>query len=84
MEPVPPLPPPAQVHYVTITMREVYDAVLRLEGKVGVLTEQLTSSSHTLKDHENRIRSIEKARWPLPTLSVLTSVAALVIAILLK
>ena len=32
-------------------------------------------------DHETRLRALEGARWPLPTLAVLVSVASSIIAV---
>lgn len=67
---------------VTITGREVYDAVVRLTGRVDVLIEQQTNAVADLKDHETRLRALERSRWPLPSLAVLISLAALVLAFL--
>lgn len=33
-------------------------------------------------DHETRIRALEKARWPIPSIAALVAVASLVVAIL--
>ena len=56
---------------VIVTSREIYDAVVRLTGRVDVLIEQHNAHSTEIADHESRIRVLEKARWPLPTLSVI-------------
>jgi hypothetical protein len=34
------------------------------------------------RDHEKRLRSLERARWPLPSLAALLALASLVLAIL--
>lgn len=65
---------------IVITSREIYDAVVRLTGRVDVLIAQQEDVKHDLNDHEVRIRSIERARWPLPTVSVLVAIVALIIA----
>ena len=65
---------------IIITSREIYDAVVRLTGRMDVLITQQTKTNEDLTDHETRIRSIERNRWPLPTVSVLVSLAALAIA----
>jgi hypothetical protein len=67
---------------VTITAREIYDAVLTLTGRVDALIAQQGEVAEDVRDHETRIRSLEKARWPLPSLAILVSVAGLVIAVL--
>lgn len=78
---------------VVITAREIYDSVVRLTGRLDVLIEQHTAMAQDLRDqevradtrhndHESRLRSLEKARWPLPSLAVVCSVAALALAVL--
>lgn len=78
---------------VIITAREIYDSVVRLTGRLDVLIEQHTAMAQDLRehearadirhsDHEARLRSLEKARWPLPSLSLVASVAAVVVAII--
>lgn len=67
---------------VEITMREIYDAVVRLTGRVDVLIEQQKTTRGDIKDHENRIRSLEKSRWPLPSVAVLVSIASFIMAFL--
>lgn len=42
--------------------------------RIEVKIETLGNAS---QDHELRIRTLEKARWPLPTLGVLTGVGGL-------
>lgn len=64
---------------ITITSREVYDAVVRLTGRVDVLISQQSGTQAEVADHETRIRTMERARWPLPSAAVLLSLAALVI-----
>ncbi len=67
---------------VTITSREIYDAVVRLTGRVDVLITQQGEASKDLQDHENRLRVLERARWPLPSLAALLAVASLAVAII--
>lgn len=45
----------------------------RMEGKLDTLLQQGT-------DHETRLRALERARWPLPALAILISIASAVIA----
>lgn len=65
---------------IVITSREIYDAVVRLTGRVDVLIAQAEEAKHDLNDHENRIRNLEKGRWPLPTVSVVVAILAVLIA----
>lgn len=77
-DPLHPQPQP----YVVIGLKEVYDAVLTLTGTVQGLVAHDTERIKELTDHENRIRSLERGRWPLPTIAALAGVGALIVAIL--
>jgi hypothetical protein len=61
-------------------VKEIYDAVLRLTGRVDTLIAQHDETRTDLKDHEVRIRALERNRWPLPSLAVLLSAGALILA----
>jgi hypothetical protein len=65
---------------VVIGAREIYDAVVRMGGKLDLVAEQHTETRAEVRDHEARIRVLERARWPLPSLAALISIASLVIA----
>jgi hypothetical protein len=67
---------------VVITSKEIYEAVLRLTGRVDVLIEQQAHTNNDVQDHEGRIRSLEKGRWPLPALSVVLALGALAVSVL--
>lgn len=73
---------PAALGPIVITSREVYDAVVRLTGRVDVLIAQQQAAAADLQDHETRLRSLERARWPLPSASLLVAIGALVMAFL--
>jgi hypothetical protein len=72
-------PPPPQ--YVVIGLKEVYDAVLTLTGTVQGLVAHDSERAKDIADHEVRIRGLERARWPLPTIAAMTGVGALILAI---
>lgn len=59
---------------VEITAREVYDAVQSLHVQMAVLSQKV---DHLGPDHEARIRSLEKSRWPLGTVAVIIPTLAL-------
>jgi hypothetical protein len=78
---------------VVITSREIYDQLVRVVAAVERLADGLESQRRDLRDHETehqrvesdhetRLRSLEKARWPLPALAVIVSIAALVLPLL--
>ena len=64
-------------------MRETREAVIRMEGNLNVLITQIGDQDDTLDDHEDRIRDLEKSRWPLPQATILISILALLAAILI-
>lgn len=72
--------PPDHFGPVVITPREIYDAIIRVSSKVDLLSAQMTGYEGDKSDHEKRIRSIERRMWPLPSLAVLLSGAAVVVA----
>lgn len=67
---------------IRITGREIYDAVVRLTGRVDVLIEQHQSTQTDVQDHEDRLRSLERSRWPLPSAAALIALASLVLGII--
>ncbi len=70
---------PSVLGPIVITSREVYDAVVRLTGRVDVLIAQQQASAVETADHETRLRSLERARWPLPSASLLIALSAFIV-----
>lgn len=77
---------------VKIGLREVYDAVVRLTAQVERLINSDVSLREDLQrhevfakeaysDHEDRIRSLERSRWPLPSVSILIAIGAFAMAV---
>jgi hypothetical protein len=64
---------------IRITPKEVYDSVLALKGSVDTSIGELRDIKKDLEDHEDRIRLLERARWPLTSIVVLISLASLII-----
>jgi hypothetical protein len=80
----PPSPPPLPLEQfgpVVITAREIYDAIVRVSSKVDLLGQQMAQVGSDQKDQEARILALERGRWPLPSLAVLASFAAVFVAI---
>ena len=65
---------------VYIGPREIYDQLVRLTATVDRLVAQHDDVGKDIADHEARLRALERARWPLPSLAVLVSIASLVLA----
>lgn len=47
---------------VLITARDVYDAVVRVDGTLSRLVDQVAALAQDVVDHEERLRKIEGAR----------------------
>ena len=65
---------------VVITSREIYDAVVRLTGRVDVVIEQQNHTAQMAQDHETRLRAVERSRWPLHSLTALVALGALALS----
>lgn len=48
--------------------------LVRIETKLDIL---ITQQEQRNIDYERRLRALERARWPLPSLAILLSVASL-------
>jgi hypothetical protein len=78
---------------VEIGAREIYDAVMKLQGTVERLADRQDTAQREADDrhrelktrqddHEDRVRQIERRMWPLPTLSAAIALLALVLTVL--
>ncbi len=59
---------------VQITTREIYDALIALSTRVDILIQQGNHNNERAQDHETRLRTLERAKWPLPSVAVLMSI----------
>jgi hypothetical protein len=57
---------------VRIGAREIYDAVMETNARVQSLQEERDRTAETLKEHGNRLKSLERWRYTLPVSAVLT------------
>ncbi|MCW8217136.1 hypothetical protein H5I60_10940 [Streptomyces griseolus] len=64
--------PPAQMYQ---ELRSLSDSLTRVETKLDGIGQGLTDLGKDVADHETRLRALERARWPLPTIGALTGVA---------
>ncbi|NSC22967.1 hypothetical protein FM076_18075 [Streptomyces albus subsp. chlorinus] len=62
---------------VCAEVRATHDEVKQVSAKLDALPEL----SGRLDDHEQRIRTLERGRWPLPALAALTGLGALVLTL---
>ncbi|MFM9602669.1 hypothetical protein [Streptomyces turgidiscabies] len=68
-------PDPAGVYISSAQMyqelRSLSDGLTRVETKLDGIGQGLTDVGKDVADHETRLRTLERARWPLPTIGVL-------------
>lgn len=72
---------------VIITPTEVYAEVRATHDEVKSVSVKLDAlpladMTRQLADHEGRIRSLERARWPLPTIGALVGIASTVLSLI--
>jgi hypothetical protein len=56
-------------------VRDLAKTVGRIESKVDSFLDEAKDIRSDVQDHELRIRTLERARWPMPTIGVLAGVA---------
>ncbi|MCX4578103.1 hemolysin XhlA family protein [Streptomyces sp. NBC_01571] len=56
-------------------LRSLSDGVTRVETKLDGIGQGLTELGKDVADHESRLRTLERARWPMPTIGVLAGLA---------
>ncbi|MBC9717800.1 hypothetical protein H9Y04_35245 [Streptomyces sp. TRM66268-LWL] len=54
----------------------------RIDGQLALLVQRSDQTDKELADLEARVTSLEKTRWPLPTLVALAAVASSVIVLI--
>ncbi|GAA2294125.1 hypothetical protein GCM10010149_47610 [Nonomuraea roseoviolacea subsp. roseoviolacea] len=60
---------------IVISFKDVYDELRDLVSEVRALTQELKESRETDRDHERRIRILERLMWGLP-ISALAAIAS--------
>lgn len=71
---------PARRNGVVVTLERIYDELLAVHEDVTVTkvhVEGLTGKAH---EHDERISTLERARWPLPSLAVAVAMGALALS----
>jgi len=64
-----------------LTIKDVYDVSTETRTLVTGMSHRLETAEARHVDHEARIRALERARWPLPALSVLIALASASVAL---
>ncbi|AKZ54696.1 hypothetical protein SAM23877_1647 [Streptomyces ambofaciens ATCC 23877] len=56
-------------------------AYARVEGGLALLSHRTEETTKELDELNTRLTALEHARWPLPSVAVVTAVGALVVAV---
>lgn len=65
--------------HVQVTTEMIYRSVADIAASIQVINVKLDQAIGRVNDHEARLRELERARWPLPTLAILIALAAMII-----
>ncbi|MFF4403850.1 hypothetical protein [Streptomyces sp. NPDC001404] len=78
----PPLPDPLRVPVELERLRGAVDTgFATLNGRLDVALQRTTSVETDLTELERRIVSLERARWPLPSIAALIGLASMLITL---
>ncbi|MFD9515957.1 hypothetical protein [Streptomyces sp. NPDC059979] len=69
---------PAQMYQ---EVRGLSETVGRIESKLDGILDDAKDLRKDFADHENRIRTLERGRWPLPALAGVTGMGSLGVAL---
>ncbi|AJC58603.1 hypothetical protein [Streptomyces sp. 769] len=53
----------------------------RIDGQLALLVQRSDQTDKAVDDLEARVTSLEKGRWPLPTIAVLASITAVALTL---
>ncbi|NYI05263.1 hypothetical protein [Allostreptomyces psammosilenae] len=62
--------------------RTVEVGFTRIDGQLALLVQRSDRTDREIEEHDRRISSLERSRWPLPALGALTGIAGAVAALL--
>ena len=66
---------------VRVTLRDVYEVAVRTEQTVALLVQSDKDRADGMKDHESRLRDLEKKVWALPSIATVIALAGLVLSL---
>ncbi|WP_434594967.1 hypothetical protein [Streptomyces sp. A5-4] len=53
----------------------------RVDGSLALLVQRTDQSDRQLADHESRLDTLERARWPLPSVAVVTGAVGVLLSL---
>ncbi|MFI9391883.1 hypothetical protein ACIG53_13475 [Streptomyces bauhiniae] len=75
--------PEGQVALALAELRSALEVgFARIDGQLALLVQRSDQADKALEELEERVSALEKTRWPLQTIAVLVSIAAVVLTVL--
>ncbi|MFK0217957.1 hypothetical protein ACIQWN_07140 [Streptomyces vinaceus] len=76
-------PSPSDVALELERLRATVEAgFARIDGSLALLVQRGDQVDRRLADHEARLDNLERARWPLSSVTALTALAAVVVSLI--
>lgn len=74
--------PEGQVALALAELRAALEVGLaRIDGQLALLVQRSDQTDKALEELEKRVSTLEKTRWPLPTVAVLASITAVALTV---
>jgi hypothetical protein len=74
--------PEGEVALALAELRKALDVgFARIDGQLALLVQRSDQADKALEELEARVNALEKTRWPLSAVAVLTSVAAVAVGV---
>lgn len=74
--------PEGEVALALAELRSALEVGLaRIDGQLALLVQRSDQTDKAVEDLEERVASLERSRWPLPTIAVLASVTAVALTV---
>ncbi|WP_431982570.1 hypothetical protein [Streptomyces qinglanensis] len=77
--------PPSDPAAVTLELerlrRSVEVGFAKTDGALALLVQRSDQTDEALKDHEQRLATLERSRWPLPSVAALVALAGLLVSL---
>ncbi|MFE9340880.1 hypothetical protein [Streptomyces sp. NPDC007063] len=78
-------PTPSDPAAVTLELerlrRSVEVGFAKTDGALALLVQRSDQTDEGLKDHEQRLATLERSRWPLPSVAALVALAGLLVSL---